>query len=386
MLTYIFCNTSFVTHSLLRHIFLLCVMFLIASTNTFGQQDACKKILPIYEEISDLTNKEFKLQVPCSVKNKTHIHDFIVESMKVRAPENKYQQEEKLLKLLGVLPKNMDYVKTLVHLYDDQVAGFYDPFTKSYTIADWVPDSLHTSVASHELIHVLQDQYYDLLALTRKDMTTDQSLSRAAIIEGDATFLMHEIIYKRNNKSILDLQSIEPIFQHIISQSKNNKNKLPRLIKDMIIFPYAYGLSYVYNQKKESTQNVLFEDYFKSPPNTTTEIIYSKDVLTNFNPQYKSCPLFPDHTLSYTDSMGEYFYISMIAPELLKNTQKRNWNGDTYCAYTHASGRTKILIYLEWINKDTFANVVRFFNTIKNQRADIKLHHSFPSIQLEYSE
>ena len=70
----------------------------------------------------------------------------------------KLQRSELVLKKFGLLPRDFDLEKLLVALLREQVAGYYDPKTKTVNLLDWVPMEEQEPVMAHELTHALQDQ------------------------------------------------------------------------------------------------------------------------------------------------------------------------------------------------------------------------------------
>src|SRR5205809_433150 len=73
----------------------------------------------------------------------------------------------------------------------EQVAGFYDPHTKTMNMADWIPPEMQSMVLSHELTHALQDQNYDLDKFLHAARDNDDATSaRQAIVEGHAMAAM----------------------------------------------------------------------------------------------------------------------------------------------------------------------------------------------------
>ena len=268
----------------------------------------------------------------------------------------------------------------MISLYQKQVAGYYDPITKSYTIASWIPESLHQSVALHELVHLLQDQYFDLNKFIDKSMSTDKILARSAAIEGEATFLMHAALGKKN--SLPSINYIEDLKNNIISQSKKSLNSTPEILKDMITFPYAYGLKYVFREKK-NLNNIFDEGYLRSPPNSTTEILYQKELLKHFAPKNHICPEKEGFTVIFKDTLGEFFYMASMAPLLLNDLTSRNWDGDIYCIYKNQEDKKLIRIELDWPNQKTFTKIKNFFEKSIPKKNRDSLNINYPQIVYE---
>ena len=96
----------------------------------------------------------------------------------------------------NLAPAAVDPAQALLDVLDEQVAGFYDPFTKQLVVRKdppasagaMGPDGLRVILA-HEIEHALQDQNFgipDMAALPDDDVR----LARTALYEGDAMAVM----------------------------------------------------------------------------------------------------------------------------------------------------------------------------------------------------
>ena len=68
------------------------------------------------------------------------------------------RRSELVLKKFGLLPRDFNLETFLVALLREEVAGYYDPKTKTVNLLDWVPIEEQEPVMAHELTHALQDQ------------------------------------------------------------------------------------------------------------------------------------------------------------------------------------------------------------------------------------
>ena len=140
--------------------------------------------------------------------------------------------EERMLKLLGLIPNDMDLMGLVLDLYQSEIAGYYDDETKEFVLiqpeevapagdtaagdaetGDAVEDGAEAGEAGldlmaqitfvHEFVHALQDQHLDLARFgdqSAKDetdaaadadtpkQTDDELLAIKALVEGDAQF------------------------------------------------------------------------------------------------------------------------------------------------------------------------------------------------------
>src|SRR4030095_16820568 len=94
----------------------------------------------------------------------------------------------------------------LVALLREQVAGYYDPQTKTVNLLDWIDPEQQKPVLAHELTHGLQDQPCGLekymkagaadLSTSKNEPTTgdiesdEESAAHQAVVEGQAMVVL----------------------------------------------------------------------------------------------------------------------------------------------------------------------------------------------------
>src|ERR1700678_3736279 len=158
------------------------------------------------DQIMQFASKETGLPIRNEVKRRLVSRDEVVAYLEKNMAEDKDAQRlrrsELVLKKFGLLPRDFDLQTFLVALLREQVAGYYDPKTKTVHLLDWVPMEEQEPVMAHELTHALQDQAVGLdkwidrgekdLAETRKNPTAtdiendEVDNARQAVVEGQA--------------------------------------------------------------------------------------------------------------------------------------------------------------------------------------------------------
>ncbi len=98
------------------------------------------------------------------------------------------------LRVAGLIPPDCDLLTTSLSVLDQQVAGYYEPATRTLRLVDRpnpLPTFVERMVLSHELTHALDDQYLDLADLLKPGSgTEDSDFVVTAVGEGSATSLM----------------------------------------------------------------------------------------------------------------------------------------------------------------------------------------------------
>lgn len=151
------------------------------------------------------------------------------------------------------------------------VQGYYSTTEKTLYLYDDIKGNYERGVLIHEMVHALQDQHFGLAKLHQESFGSDAELAMAALIEGDATFTMIELLKKDQPKvtAMLDTQ---------LEKSKNLRNA----------FLYGVGARYVKSIKDKSGWAAVNARYRFFPPKTTASIL---------NPGLSSIDLGPGRSL-----------------------------------------------------------------------------------------
>jgi Zn-dependent metalloprotease len=136
------------------------------------------------DEILDFDSKQTGLPIKREIKRKLTSRDEVVSFLTKHLNDEdtkRLRRSELVLKKFGLLPRDFNLETFLVALLREEVAGYYDPKTKTVNLLDWVPMEEQEPVMAHELTHALQDQSVGLqkwmkkgekdLAEIRKDPT-----------------------------------------------------------------------------------------------------------------------------------------------------------------------------------------------------------------------
>jgi hypothetical protein len=246
---------------------------------------------------------------------------------------------------LGFFPPGYD-LTTALSEQTRYVAGQYSPKTKVITLIKEV--ETNPIVLTHELVHVLQDQHFDLQSVDDGgSRTTDEFYARRAVIEGDATVAAYRHVW-RSDPSALPSIFWKRDQQKLSEDTFSLQPDLPRFFLAYASFVYPYGASFV------ATKIGLFEEGGRNPrfkfaaidqmfrdgklPETTQQIInggieadsgssddFVKDVGLTGLPH----TLLSRYEVASVDRLGTYF-IRLLGQMLHhpKVSTTTEWNGD----------------------------------------------------------
>lgn len=306
-----------------------------------------------------------KHEVPCKVQSKEEVRAYLRKVVDTKIPKEKLESEERIYKLLGVLPVDFDYVSGLVRLYSEQVGGYYDTDARHYVMAAWMPASVQMPIAVHELTHALQDQHYELAAMVEPGkFDTDALLARSALIEGDATAVMLD--YSRSitgQGSIADEPSVSAfLMQNILgSLLSSSVNEAPPALQSLMIFPYVSGLHFTHFLLKQGGYAAV-DSAFRRLPNSTSEILHPERYASRTSvlpvipvPELPSRLEAEGAKLLTDDRLGEFFIANLLGlwiSPVQASKAANGWAGDRIALYeTEGSGHGIVIWDTRWASE-----------------------------------
>ena len=93
------------------------------------------------------------------------------------------------------MPPDFNLAQNTVELLTEQAAAFYDYDKKKLFITETTSDDSQEPVLSHEIAHAIADQNYNLGKFIKAGRKSDDgATARLAVMEGQATWLMSELL------------------------------------------------------------------------------------------------------------------------------------------------------------------------------------------------
>jgi hypothetical protein len=306
---------------------------------------------------SKQTGLPIKKQVKRRLTSRDEVEGYLTKHMKDEDVK-RLQRSELVLKKFGLLPRDFELEKLLVALLREQVAGYYDPKTKTVNLLDWVPMEEQEPVMAHELTHALQDQMVGLekwmkrgekdLGEIRKDPTPadiendEMDDTRQAVVEGQAETVMLQYELAPVGRSILDspdlVDAMESQMANGTDDSKVFKDA-PIFLRESLTFPYSYGLKFEVKLLERGGKEKAFAGVLANPPHSTRQIMQPETYLAG--EQIPPMPVvefkhdFKDYVKFDIGAMGEFDVAVLIEQYAGKELSKRlypEWRGGYYYA------------------------------------------------------
>lgn len=272
---------------------------------------------------------------------------------------------EQLDKALGLLPPDASLKGLDVELLSSQVAGLYDPATKTMDVASKTGQlgPIEQITYAHEFDHALQDQNFGLDKLGLDDTSnSDRALARLSLPEGDATLLMTlwaEISLSPAQLLQLAQEANDPTQTAILSA-------MPDDLKETLLFPYEQGLAWVSGLRANGGWAAVDAAY-ADPPDSTAQILHPDKWASHAEPIAVTIPaalptrLGAGWTMPLTDTLGELqfrIWLEQVGglPAAQAEAAAAGWGGDRV-ALVEKGSTFGIAIITKW---DTATDATEF--------------------------
>ncbi len=352
------------------------------------------------DEILAFDSKHTGLPIKKEVKRRLTSRDEVVAYLTKHMKDEdvkRLQRSELVLKKFGLLPRDYDLEKLMVSLLREQIAGYYDPKTKTVNLLDWVPVEEQEPVMAHELTHALQDQDINLdkfmkkgdkdLGEMRKDPTPEDiendeiDDAREAVVEGQAEAVMLEYELAPVGRSIADSPDLVENMESEMANGTDDSvvfKDAPIFLRESLTFPYSYGLKFVVKLIQTGGKQKGFADVLANPPHTTRQIMQPEKYISGEQIEPMGVPDFKKDFKDYlkfdVGAMGEFdvaVLVEQYAGKKLSDRLYPEWRGGYYYAARpkgNSSAPLGLLYVSRWSNSEKAAEFADIYAESLKQR------------------
>ncbi len=263
---------------------------------------------------------------------------------------------ERLLKAMGLLPRDVSMRDLYEETLSSQIAGLYDPDERlMYIISRTGEIGPNEQITyAHEYVHALQDQHFDLATYIGEETDqSDRQTARAALVEGDATLAMTYWAQQHLTPGELAevLGAVDPDAQAIL-------DRMPKIISESLLFPYQAGLNLALGQQLTggwAAVDAMFDD----PPASTEQVLHPEKYRAREAPAVVAVPddlaarLGAGWTVAAQDTMGEFALdiwlrdVGEVRPGR-SATAAEGWGGDRVALVEGPSGAYGVAFLSAW--------------------------------------
>jgi len=341
----------------------------------------------VLKETSEIRQLSILRPVESSTQSRAEIERTLIKNLDEDMTAAQAHASEVTLRKLGLAPAEFQYRALMIRLLTEQVAGYYDPKTQQFHLADWIDLDGQKPIMAHELTHALQDQHFNLRRFDHWPKgDSDAELAAHALIEGDATLVM--ALYVANNplRALAFLKSLGAT-----GLPSEELDKAPRALRETLLFPYQDGekwVSVLYKQGgwdrvskafielPQSTEQILHpEKYFAHEPpvkvtlpdvasflDTSSSSSENRGRRSEVGQDLRTARL-PAWKRLDSDVDGEWGFYLILDQFLKSPAESRRaaagWGGDRFALYEGPRGEAMLVSLSVW---DTESDAHEFFD------------------------
>jgi len=314
-------------------------------------------------KIEKATGLKFKTPPRLESQPRDSVRAFLERNFNEELPESELSGMERSYKAFGLIPAGMDLRRFMLDLLTEQVAGYYDPKAKTLYVVEGGDEEITSITVSHELVHALQDQHFNLDSLTKARDDNDRLTTGQAVVEGQATLEQLASMIGSDNaitalpggwdrvrQMIREMQGSMPVFA-----------SAPMILQETLIFPYLTGAEFVRRFKQEARG----QSPFSRMPLSTEQLLHPERYFeTRDDPTTVVLPAPLSGTVAYQNNLGE-FETRILLYEYLKDQASAvrgaaGWDGDRYMLIQTPRGDA-----IAWVTVwDTSIDAAEFFDVL----------------------
>ncbi len=233
-------------------------------------------IARMLDRVSRARGLSAKSAVPGAVLDRTKLILRVKAHVDKEVPHDAIVNEGLVQQLLGFIPTRFDYEAATYALLESQLAGFYEPADRTMYMAADLDDENATATLAHELVHALQDQYWNLAPRSKYEPGRDDETSAfSALAEGDATSAMADTLLSqaRPGATALDLPDELFVVQVIGGVSTGATAEAPHIMRMSLVAPYVDGTLFVHALRRKGGW-ALVNRAWERPPETTEQVLH----------------------------------------------------------------------------------------------------------------
>lgn len=230
----------------------------------------------------------------------------------------------RLMQAVGLIEPDVDLGRVIEDLLSVAVLGLYVPEDDSLLVrgAEFTPLSRLTIV--HELVHALDDQWFDLSRLDGDDVESEAAFGFAALAEGHARVV--ELAY-RDTLPPAQQQEASREEMRMLFESDIDLTSIPPVLLEQLSAPYVLGERLVRDIVERGGTEAVAQA-FAQPPTTSEQVMHPEKYATG----EEAIPVPPppaDGEVTDEEVMGELGLDYWLGQEGVA----RGWGGDRYVAW-----------------------------------------------------
>ncbi len=279
----------------------------------------------------------------------------------------------------GVLPEDVDLAQLAASFTAASAGATYSPLDKQILL---VGDSQTDSLLTHEFVHALQDQNFDLMKLLLvRPYNFDRAEAAFAVIEGDAMNVQRRA---EETDAVYARRPLDEITRQENNRFKDYREEIgrmfPALLTESFIFRYRDGARFVETIRRRGGERAV-DELFRRLPVSSEQILHAEKYLANEAPRSinidEQAFAAKNWTLAASTPLGEIGIRGLLLAELPERDAVRaaaGWGGDCVYLFESKGSRTPLFVWkTSWDKQSDADEFFRAYNLLQRAHGNASL-------------
>jgi hypothetical protein len=280
----------------------------------------------------------------------------------------------------GMLPEGTDLASLAVSFTAATAGATYSPLDKQILLVSDDPKGgtfRDTGLLTHEFVHALQDQHFDLLKMIlARPFSFDRTEATFALVEGDAMSVERRVQQGDawGRRTLDEISRAED--ERFAPYRKGIGAFFPPLLTETFIFRYRDGLRFV-EAMRRARPAVSVDEVFRRPPASSEQVLHPEKYLSNEAPREVelSGEGLTDEgwSLTATTPLGEIGVRGLLLAGVSADEAKRaaaGWGGDRSFLFEREGHAPLFVWKTVWDKPSDAQEFFRAYNALLQQRAE----------------
>lgn len=318
----------------------------------------------VQANVAELRGLELLTPITPVVLNRDELRARIENEFATETSPEETQADVLELSAFDFMERDYDLYAAQVALQSEGILGYYDPETTEFVVVNdgALLDPAAQWTHAHEFVHALQDQHYDLDALSDDSLDSEARAAVRALAEGEAELVQFIYLYEGEYFTEDERQAILTASS---ASSSEDLDAYPAVLINDLSFPYTSGVEFVLSFYREGGFAAV-DAVWADPPVSTEQILHPDRYVSGDAPLPVALPPLTDTLgagweLLDEDIMGEFYLRQYLDQQLTGAAVERaatGWGGDRYVVYWNEAEEALVMaLRLVW---DTPADALDF--------------------------
>lgn len=283
----------------------------------------------------------------------------------------------------GMLPEGTDLATLAASFAASSAGATYSPMHRRVLIlagqgAD--APARDESLITHEYVHALQDQHFDLLKLlAARPYNFDRAEAAFAVVEGDAMNVQRR---REQTDAVWSRRTLEEIGSNEDARFGEYRKEIgaffPPLLTETFIFRYRDGTRFVETVRRKSGVRGI-DELFRRPPASSEQVLHPEKYFARESPREvtlnEDAFAANDWKVAAATPLGELGVRGLllkVLPPAEATRAAAGWGGDRAYLFERAKATPLFVWKTYWDKPVDAAEFFRAYNTLRGKAGDTR--------------